>query len=177
MAARGGRDDRTRCTIEPDEFIIISIAAANRDPKRFTTPDQFDPTRTDTRNIAFGHGIHYCIGAALARVEATIALTRLPARIPEMSLEIPASKLTWRKSLLIRGLTTLPNHLRTTTVTADNAAEDGNPLDRTRKPRRATTLNGLAPRAGRPLSAPSVDPTPPGKPPQAAGATSKQANV
>ncbi|MFI6368522.1 hypothetical protein ACIBG0_38020 [Nocardia sp. NPDC050630] len=58
-------------------------------------------------------------------MEATIALTRLLARIPEMSLEMPASKLTWRKSLLIRRLTTLPLRLHTTTVTADNAAEDG----------------------------------------------------
>lgn len=76
----------------------------------------FDPTRNDTRNIAFGHGIHYYIGAALARMEATIARTRLLARIPATSLDIPATELTWRKSLLIRGLTTLPVHLSSTTA-------------------------------------------------------------
>jgi cytochrome P450 len=97
--------------IDAGEFIIISIAAANRDPKRFAEPGRFDADRSDNRNIAFGHGIHYCIGAALARMEATIALTRLLARIPAMSLDLPVNELTWRKSLLIRGLTTLPVRL------------------------------------------------------------------
>ncbi|WP_327094805.1 cytochrome P450 [Nocardia vinacea] len=109
--------------IDADEFIIISIAAANRDPQRFADPSRFDPNRSDTRNIAFGHGIHYCIGAALARMEATIALTRLLARIPAMSLDVPATDLTWRKSLLIRGLTTLPVHLSTTAEIATRAAK------------------------------------------------------
>ncbi|MEV6334456.1 cytochrome P450 [Nocardia vinacea] len=108
--------------IDADEFIIISIAAANRDPQRFADPSRFDPNRSDTRNIAFGHGIHYCIGAALARMEATIALTRLLARIPAMSLDVPATDLTWRKSLLIRGLTALPVHLSTTAEITTEAA-------------------------------------------------------
>jgi cytochrome P450 len=65
------------------------------------------PRRESPSQAVGNQRIEYCIGAALARMEATIALPRLLARIPEMSLEIPASKLTWRKSLLIRGLTTL----------------------------------------------------------------------
>ncbi|MEV6136245.1 cytochrome P450 [Nocardia sp. NPDC051990] len=118
--------------IDAGEFIIISIAAANRDPKRFTEPDRFDPNHGDNRNIAFGHGIHYCIGAALARMEATIALTRLLARIPAMSLDTPAHELTWRNSLLIRGLTTLP--VRLSTTTKNSAADGAHPLDEAWQP-------------------------------------------
>ncbi|WP_433197104.1 cytochrome P450 family protein [Nocardia sp. CA-107356] len=105
------------------EFIMISIAAANRDPKRFAAPNRLDPDRRDTRNIAFGHGLHYCIGAALARMEATIALTRLLARIPAMSLNVTVSDVAWRKSLLIRGLTTLPVRLSSNTARNTPAQE------------------------------------------------------
>ncbi|WP_218581870.1 cytochrome P450 family protein [Nocardia cyriacigeorgica] len=101
----GGQD------IDAGEFIMISLAAANRDPRMFADPDRVDPARTDHRHIAFGHGIHYCLGAALARTEATIALTRLLDRIPDLSLNAELSELTWRKSLLIRGLAELPVRL------------------------------------------------------------------
>nr|WP_221333355.1 cytochrome P450 [Nocardia transvalensis] len=97
----GGQD------IEAGEFIMISLAAANRDPERFTDPDRIDTARTDNRHLAFGHGIHFCVGAALARMEATIALTRLLDRFPDLAAD-PDLELTWRKSLLIRGLTALP---------------------------------------------------------------------
>ncbi|WP_330251554.1 cytochrome P450 [Nocardia sp. NBC_00565] len=97
--------------IDAGEFIMISLAAANRDPERFAEPDRIDADRDDNRHIAFGHGIHYCIGAALARTEATIALTRLLAKVPVMSLDTAAGEPTWRKSLLIRGLAALPVRL------------------------------------------------------------------
>ncbi|MEV6431480.1 cytochrome P450 [Nocardia sp. NPDC051463] len=97
--------------IDAGEFIMISLAAANRDPERFAEPDRIDAERDDNRHIAFGHGIHYCLGAALARTEATVALTRLLARIPTMSLNVAVGELTWRKSLLIRGLAALPVRL------------------------------------------------------------------
>ncbi|MBF6171844.1 cytochrome P450 family protein [Nocardia blacklockiae] len=98
----GGQD------IDAGEFIMISLAAANRDPQRFVDADRIDATRGDNRHLAFGYGIHFCLGAALARMEATIALTRLLERVPELSLEVGFDDLTWRKSLLIRGLTALP---------------------------------------------------------------------
>ncbi|WP_212748898.1 cytochrome P450 family protein [Nocardia cyriacigeorgica] len=113
----GGQD------IEAGEFIMISLAAANRDPRLFTDPDRMDPGRTDHRHIAFGHGIHYCLGAALARTEATIALTRLLDRIPAMSLNAEFGDLRWRKSLLIRGLAELPVRLGGTETVAAAGAD------------------------------------------------------
>lgn len=98
----GGQD------IGAGEFIMISLAAANRDPARFADPDRIDIDREDNRHIAFGHGIHFCLGAALARMEATIAITRLLDRIPELTLDAGPADLSWRKSLLIRGLAALP---------------------------------------------------------------------
>lgn len=100
----GGREIGAR------EFIMISLAAANRDPDRFTHPDRIDVDRADNRHIAFGHGIHFCLGAplALARMEATIATDRLLDRIPELSLDPEYGEPIWRRSLLIRGLTALP---------------------------------------------------------------------
>ncbi|MFD0360415.1 cytochrome P450 [Nocardia sp. GCM10030253] len=97
--------------IAAGEFVMISLAAANRDPERFAEPDRIDADRGDNRHVALGHGIHYCLGATLARMEATIALTRLLARIPAMSLNAEVGELIWRKSLLIRGLAALPVRL------------------------------------------------------------------
>ncbi|WP_280267164.1 cytochrome P450 family protein [Nocardia wallacei] len=97
--------------IDAGEFIMISLAAVNRDPERFTDPDRIAPAREDNRHVAFGHGIHFCVGAALARMEATIALTRLLDRFPDIALDGEFGDLTWRKSLLIRGLTALPVRL------------------------------------------------------------------
>ncbi len=97
--------------IDAGEFILISLAAANRDPARFAEPDRIDLDRPESRHIAFGHGIHHCLGAALARVEATTAISRLLAKFPELSLDGEFGDLTWRKSLLIHGLTSLPVRL------------------------------------------------------------------
>ncbi|GAB2712439.1 cytochrome P450 family protein [Nocardia thraciensis] len=94
--------------IDAGEFIMISLAAVNRDPARFAEPDRIDAGREDNRHVAFGHGIHFCVGAALARMEATIALTRLLDRFPDLALDGEFGELSWRKSLLIRGLTALP---------------------------------------------------------------------
>jgi cytochrome P450 len=63
--------------------VIISLAAANRDPARYANPQTLDITRADTSHLAFGHGIHHCLGARLARLEGVIALTTL--RCPEAS--------------------------------------------------------------------------------------------
>ncbi|RDI45002.1 cytochrome P450 family protein [Nocardia mexicana] len=94
--------------IDAGEFIMISLAAVNRDPERFAEPDRIHAGREDNRHVAFGHGIHFCVGAALARMEATVALTRLLDRFPDIALDGEFGELSWRKSLLIRGLTALP---------------------------------------------------------------------
>ena len=90
--------------------MIISLAAANRDPARYANPETFDVTRADTSHLAFGHGIHHCLGARLARLEAVIALTTLHGRFPAMRLAVPPPALRWDHGdgLVLRGLTELP---------------------------------------------------------------------
>ena len=90
--------------------VIISLAAANRDPARYDHPETLDITRADTSHLAFGHGIHHCLGARLARLEGVIALTTLHGRFPAMRLAVPRSALRWGHGdgLVLRGLTELP---------------------------------------------------------------------
>ncbi|SFQ36486.1 Cytochrome P450 [Amycolatopsis arida] len=95
-------------TIPPGEFVMISLLSANRDTTRFPGPDRLDVTRQPGGHLAFGHGIHYCVGAPLARLEAEIALTRLLARFPDLALAAEPETLRWRDSTLVRGLATLP---------------------------------------------------------------------
>jgi cytochrome P450 len=93
--------------------VIISLAAANRDPARHANPDTLDVTRSDTSHLAFGHGIHHCLGAPLARLEARIALGSLLARFPQLRLAPPPDHLTWRPGMIMHRLDTLPVILRT----------------------------------------------------------------
>jgi cytochrome P450 len=90
--------------------VIISLAAANRDPRRYANPETFDVTRADTSHLAFGHGIHHCLGARLARLEAVTALTTLHRRFPAIRLAVPRSALNWGHGdgLVLRGLSELP---------------------------------------------------------------------
>jgi cytochrome P450 len=94
--------------------VIICLAAANRDPARYTSPQALDITREDTSHLAFGHGIHHCLGARLARLEALIAFTTLLGRFPAMRLAVPPSALRWDHGdgLVLRGLTKLPVTLK-----------------------------------------------------------------
>jgi cytochrome P450 len=94
--------------------VIISLAAANRDPDRYDHPEILDIARTDTSHLAFGHGIHHCLGARLARLEGVIALTTLHGRFPTMRLAVPRSALRWGHGdgLVLRGLSELPVILR-----------------------------------------------------------------
>ncbi|MGH8908661.1 MAG: cytochrome P450 family protein [Egibacteraceae bacterium] len=90
------------------ELVTVSLASADRDPTRFADPDVFDVTRADAgRHIAFGKGVHLCLGAPLARVEGQVALTTLLQRCPQLRLAVPAGDLVWRPDFL-RGLQRLP---------------------------------------------------------------------
>ncbi|MCU1645743.1 MAG: Biotin biosynthesis cytochrome [Nocardia sp.] len=93
--------------IPAEQLIIISMAAAGRDPQRFSDPHRFDIDRPDNQHIAFGHGIHRCVGAPLARMEGDIALTRLLRKFPDLKLA-PGFEPEWHKSLIVRGLTSIP---------------------------------------------------------------------
>jgi cytochrome P450 len=91
--------------------VLVSLSGANRDPARFGDPDRLDLARDGSGHLAFGHGIHYCLGAPLARLEAEIAFAGLLARFGSIQLAVPVSSLRWRPSTLIHGLEALPVRL------------------------------------------------------------------
>jgi cytochrome P450 len=94
--------------IPAGEFVHIALAAANHDPDRYPGADRLDITANATGHLAFGHGIHFCVGAPLARLEAVIAFTALVRRFPNLALARQAFTPAWRSSFLLRGLATLP---------------------------------------------------------------------
>ncbi|MFI9787372.1 cytochrome P450 [Kitasatospora sp. NPDC051984] len=92
--------------------VFVSPGAANRDPDRFTDPDRLDLDRPDAgSHLAFGHGIHRCLGAPLAQAEIETVLLLLLDRFPGLQLTEPAAQLAWRHSRLVRGLEALPVQL------------------------------------------------------------------
>ncbi|WP_331729107.1 cytochrome P450 (plasmid) [Streptomyces sp. NBC_00028] len=95
-------------------MVVVALGAAGRDAPQAEDADPavLDVTRPAARHLAFGHGIHYCLGAPLARLEATIALRVLLARLPELQLAVPADKLEWIGSGIIRGVLALPVRYR-----------------------------------------------------------------
>ncbi|MFJ6212671.1 cytochrome P450 [Streptomyces sp. NPDC092296] len=88
--------------------VLVVLAAADRDPERFDGPDTLDLARRDNPHLGFGHGIHYCLGAPLARLEAQAALTALLTRLPDLRLAADPADLRWRGGLIMRGLRELP---------------------------------------------------------------------
>jgi cytochrome P450 len=94
--------------IPAGEVVLVGLQAGNRDAARFGQPDQLDMARPDNQHMAFGHGIHYCLGAPLARLEGQVALGSLLNRYPNMRLAVAPEELVWRSGVLIRGLTELP---------------------------------------------------------------------
>jgi cytochrome P450 len=97
-------------TIPAGAQVIICLAAANRDADRYECPEVLDIDRAEARHLAFGHGIHHCLGAALARMEGQLALTSLLRRFPQLRLAVPLDELHWDHGdgLVLRGLSELP---------------------------------------------------------------------
>ncbi|HEX6404211.1 MAG TPA: cytochrome P450 [Pseudonocardiaceae bacterium] len=94
--------------IPAGDIVVPALLAANRGPACVTDPDTLDITRTDNPHLTFGHGIHHCLGAPLARLEGRIALGSLLARFPRLRLAVPPEELAWRPSVLMHGLAALP---------------------------------------------------------------------
>jgi cytochrome P450 len=92
-------------TIKAGEKIVLCLGAANRDPAQFPNPDELNINREQNHHLAFADGIHYCLGAALARVETQIAINTLIQTFPD--LKLASNKLEWKKSIVIRGLKSL----------------------------------------------------------------------
>ncbi|MBM9504986.1 cytochrome P450 [Streptomyces sp. KK5PA1] len=88
--------------------VLVVLAAANRDPERFAAPDTVDLARRDNPHLGYGHGIHYCLGAPLARLEARTALASLLTRLPDLQPAVAEEELRWRGGLIMRGLRSLP---------------------------------------------------------------------
>src|SRR5471030_2296598 len=93
-------------TVKAGSALLLFLGAANRDPARFPDPDRFDIARTDNRHVAFGYGVHYCLGAALARQELRIALAHLLDRLP--GLELTVDDVAWQPTIDFRGPLSLP---------------------------------------------------------------------
>lgn len=94
--------------IPAGDSVIVSLAAANRDPRRFHCPNSLDFNRSPNPHLSFGHGIHYCPGAALARLEVQVALDALIRRLPRLRLAVPPDHLEWIPAVLGRGVEHLP---------------------------------------------------------------------
>ncbi|TME98866.1 MAG: cytochrome P450 [Chloroflexi bacterium] len=95
--------------IASGQTVYMVIGAANRDAEQFAEPDRFDIERSPNRHLEFGNGIHFCIGAALARAETQIAISSLLARCPD--LELGSDQLQWKTIPVFRGLNSLPVHV------------------------------------------------------------------
>jgi cytochrome P450 len=97
-------------TIPAGAQVIISLAAANRDELSYHDPEVLDIDRAGVRHLAFGHGIHHCLGAPLARLEGRIALETILRRLPELRLAVDDDELRWGHGdgLVLRGLSELP---------------------------------------------------------------------
>lgn len=94
--------------IRQGDMMLVALSSANRDSSRYENPDTFDITRKVNDHIAFGKGIHYCLGAPLARLEGEIAINALLQRLPEIRINTDAELLEWRPGMIIRGLKAFP---------------------------------------------------------------------
>src|SRR5208283_2570132 len=93
--------------LEKNDIVVSLVGGANRDPAVFADPERLDITRKDLRPLSFGGGIHFCLGAQLARIEAAVVLGTILRRLPNLRLVDPDQP-KWRQSFVLRGLTELP---------------------------------------------------------------------
>jgi len=96
--------------------VVAGLQAANNDPEEYTDPRRLDITRTGQRHLALGHGLHNCMGAALARLETGIAVPALLNRFPDMRLSVPREEIRFEENWLLRSLPSLPVELRSDKV-------------------------------------------------------------
>ncbi|GGR19765.1 cytochrome P450 family protein [Streptomyces netropsis] len=94
--------------IPANQLVVVAVASANRDESQFPDGDKLDITRETGGHLAFGHGIHYCVGAPLARLEAEIAFGRLLDRFPDIRLDVDDADVRWKPGTVLRALKTLP---------------------------------------------------------------------
>ena len=95
-------------TIPRGELVFAVLASANRDVQQFENPDELNLGPEPNPHVAFGYGMHYCLGASLARLEAQIAIATLFRRVPNLKLAIPSNSLRWKRGLALRGQESLP---------------------------------------------------------------------
>ncbi|PSL51793.1 cytochrome P450 [Saccharothrix carnea] len=94
--------------VPADSTVLVSVPAGNRDPRQYPRPDVLDVTRPRGPHLAFGHGVHQCLGQQLARVEMTVGFTGLLSRLPGLRLAVPAADVPMRDDMLIYGVHALP---------------------------------------------------------------------
>jgi cytochrome P450 len=97
--------------IPAGQYVLVSLLAANRDERQFADPGRLDITRPPGGHLGFGHGIHHCVGAPLARLEGQIAIGALLRRFPGLALAAEPEDLRWRDSTQMRDLHELPVRL------------------------------------------------------------------
>lgn len=95
-------------TIRKGDAVLLALASANRDENVFTDPDRLDLAREHNPHISFGHGLHYCLGKHLGRMELVIAIEGLLTRFPDLRLAVPESELPWHVGEINHTLTSLP---------------------------------------------------------------------
>ncbi|HZE37223.1 MAG TPA: cytochrome P450 [Stackebrandtia sp.] len=95
-------------SIKKGDLVILDISTANHDPRAFDDPDGFDVARTGNTHVGFGHGMHYCIGAPLARIELRSVFSQLIPRFPSMRLAVGVEELEWHDDQLTGGIKALP---------------------------------------------------------------------
>jgi len=100
-------DDIRGIPLAKGQSVVCLLGSANRDPAVYADPDRLDITRADVRPLSFGGGIHYCVGAQLARIEGEIAIATLLRRLPNLRLDDP-DRPDWRQTFVLRGLNKLP---------------------------------------------------------------------
>jgi cytochrome P450 len=94
--------------IPEGSIVYVALNSANRDVEAFGDPDRLDVTRDPRGHLAFGHGLHFCLGAALARLEGKIAFETVLRRLPDLELAVAPDRLAYRSSTIMRGLAALP---------------------------------------------------------------------